>query len=70
MQKAYLTYLLCIIQDDNSIPNGNRDLPAFDGMADAEVERRLKVVYQDLLFAQAFGIINTNLLNYLVVQLM
>ncbi|XP_024024041.1 RNA polymerase II C-terminal domain phosphatase-like 1 isoform X2 [Morus notabilis] len=29
-------------EDDGSASNGNRDLPAFDGMADAEVERRLK----------------------------
>lgn len=78
-----------MIQDDNSTSNGNRDPPAFDGMADAEVERRLKVVYQDpshmrilldfqpntydfyvdhLLFAQDFGIINNDLLIYLVVQ--
>ncbi|GMN50838.1 hypothetical protein TIFTF001_020000 [Ficus carica] len=29
-------------EDDGGATNGNRDLPAFDGMADAEVERRLK----------------------------
>ncbi|PON36796.1 Double-stranded RNA-binding domain containing protein [Parasponia andersonii] len=31
-----------VSEDDGSALNGNRDLPVFDGMADAEVERRLK----------------------------
>lgn len=31
------------VQDDGSASNGNKDPLSFDGMADAEVERRLKV---------------------------
>lgn len=30
-------------QDDGSVSNGNREPLMFDGMADAEVERKLKV---------------------------
>ncbi|MBA0819124.1 hypothetical protein Gohar_019583 [Gossypium harknessii] len=31
-----------VSEDDSSASNGNKDQPLFDGMADAEVERRLK----------------------------
>ena len=31
------------VQDDPSASNGNKDSLGFDGMADVEVERRLKV---------------------------
>ncbi|KAJ3680335.1 hypothetical protein LUZ60_016613 [Juncus effusus] len=31
-----------ISEDENAMPNGNKEPVAFDGMADAEVERRLK----------------------------
>lgn len=44
---SYSDFLLPIkklfMQDDTSASNGNRDPLSFDGMADAEVERRLKV---------------------------
>jgi hypothetical protein len=33
------------LQDDASASNGNKDPLSFDGMADTEVERRLKVIY-------------------------
>lgn len=36
--------ILFSIQDDTSGSNGNKDPLSFDGMADAEVERRLKVI--------------------------
>lgn len=36
--------MFCAAQDDASVSNGNRDQPCFDGMADVEVERKLKVI--------------------------
>lgn len=41
---VYLKYS-CAMQDDASASNGNKDPLSFDGMADADVERRLKVIY-------------------------
>jgi hypothetical protein len=38
-------YYFCTLQDDASASNGNKDPLSFDGMADTEVERRLKVIY-------------------------
>lgn len=37
-------------QDDGSTLNANKDPLTFDGMADAEVERRLKVTHVILAF--------------------
>jgi RNA polymerase II C-terminal domain phosphatase-like 1/2 len=34
-----------VSEDDTSGLNGNKDPLSFDGMADTEVERRLKVIY-------------------------
>lgn len=36
--------ILFAVQDDASLLNGNKDPLTFDGMADTEVERRLKVI--------------------------
>lgn len=44
-----------MIQDDGSISNGNRDTLPFDGMADVEVERRLKVVKMIHLYVTFSG---------------
>ena len=38
-----LSYCFTVLQEDASASNGNKDSLSFDGMADAEVERRLKV---------------------------
>ena len=38
------------VQDDASASNGNRDQLPFDGMADTEVERKLKVLKDSTLF--------------------
>lgn len=35
--------MLSLLQEDPSASNGNKDSLGFDGMADSEVERRLKV---------------------------
>lgn len=39
----FANVILFVVQDDASLMNGNKDPLTFDGMADAEVERRLKV---------------------------
>ena len=39
----HLCFCFFVFQDDASASNGNKNLLLFDGMADAEVERRLKV---------------------------
>lgn len=36
-------FFFLVIQEDTSVYNGNRDSLCFDGMADVEVEKRLKV---------------------------
>lgn len=41
---TWLTIKFCAAQDDASASNGNKDQPCFDGVADVEVERRLKVI--------------------------
>lgn len=47
-----------MFQDDTTALNINRDQLGFDGMADGEVERRLKVIFVELLI-YAFGIDNS-----------
>lgn len=49
-------------QDDASASNGNKDPLSFDGMADAEVEKRLKVV--KILMLQ----VDTCLLMYIYME--
>lgn len=43
-----INFYFTAVQDDAFASNGNKDSLSFDGMADAEVEKRLKVTITSL----------------------